>query len=167
MTSFGVVGWGLLIQERSGCAFWMTPAKGPSPSALPIWGRLCSWGCCRASHLGWGGGFDPPPLTLLSGVYFCAECCPGLPHFWAARRGLPLCSPSSLLLTHSGPGGVGRPVSVMLIETRGTGRNGAISRSREGGRSSSHRPEEQNGGWKHGLPKRTDPAPPPASRGIW
>lgn len=61
----GVVGWGLLIREHCR-VFWMTPARGPPPSALPIWGRLCSRGCCRASHLGWGGGFDPmPPLSSL------------------------------------------------------------------------------------------------------
>lgn len=73
-------------------------------------------GSCGASHMGWGGDFDPPPPS--SSVFFCSECHPGSSFLRAASEA---CTSSAVLLCSSPAQALGQrgQTSVLQVETRG------------------------------------------------
>lgn len=119
------------IQDCS-CVFWTTPARATSLRVAHLGPALFSsllWkgeaGSCGASHLGWGGDFDPPPPS--SNVFFCSEYRPGLSHSTAAAKA---CTSAAVLFRSHPPRhwGRGRQMSVLQMETRGTWRAQDFSR---------------------------------------
>lgn len=68
-----------------------------------------------ASHLGWGGDFDPPPPS--SSVFFCSECRPASSHLRAASEA---CTSAAVHLCSSPAQALGQrgQASVLQVETR-------------------------------------------------
>lgn len=134
---------GQLLQEAH------LPPHPPSGAGSVLRSAAEEAGSCRASHLRWGGDFDPPPPSSLvfTPVQNTVQDCPASVLFPEACTSAAVLSFFSFIQALRGRGG-----RCQWCRWR-TGGAWGFSRPQGGGWSSSHRPEEQCSGWKHGLPR--------------